>query len=112
MLMDIPKIENWLKLSPHQFFTLFLFSAIALGLLTFASDDFLQDLGLRDFRSDYRLWIGLGLILSFTGIVTLSGKVLFQWARQNYRSRRALSLGQKRLHSLTTEEQAILVQYG
>ncbi len=113
MLMDVPKIQiaDWLKLSPQQFFTLFLFAAIALGLLTFASDGLLENLGLRDFRSDYLLWLGLGLILAFAGLVAFGGAALFQWARKEYRRRRALSGGQKRLHSLTAEEQAVLTMY-
>ena len=65
--MDVPKIQiaDWLKLSPQQFFTLFLFAAIALGLLTFASDGLLENLGDRDLRSDYRTGLGLGLILAW-----------------------------------------------
>ena len=41
MLMAVPKVNivDWItKLSAQQYFALFLFAAIALGLLTFASE--------------------------------------------------------------------------
>ena len=85
------KYIDWLKLSPQQFFTLFLFSAIALGLLTFASDGVLENLGLRHFRSDYRAGLGLTLILSVAGLLTIAAKPLFQrvtdwWKRKKQRN--------------------------
>lgn len=104
-------IREWLNLSAEKLFWLFLFCSLVFGLPLFIPDDILKDLGLVAFLATSQAVIGGLFLFSFAGLVTLCGKVLFQWTREKYRRRRALGLWQKSLHRVTPEERAVLRQY-
>jgi hypothetical protein len=109
--MDFIKFIEWLKLSAQHLFWLFLFSSIILSLLSFGSDEFLETLGFRDFRSEYRMVIGLLWILSSSGLVVTGAKWVFAWIWAEITSRRRMKRLQERLHQLTLPEHAILRKY-
>ena len=109
--MDVTKILDWLKSSTTHLFWLLIFSSVVLSLLSFAPDNILAALGLRDFRTDYRTWIGLTWILSFSGLVVTVSKSVSQWAKSEITWRQNLKRGQERLHNLTPHERAVLRPY-
>ena len=108
---DFTKVIEWLKLSIQQLFWLLLFSSVVLSLLVFTPDNVLGALGLRGFRTEYRMWVGLSAvgfwILSFSGLVVIGGQSISQWGKRAIGRR-----GRKRrLHSLTQEERGVLRGY-
>lgn len=104
-------ILEWLKLPTQHLVTIFLFLVLVFGVLIFASDGILDDLGLRDFRSDYRGLLGLGLIFSSTALVVR----FITWALEPFtdalKERRSLKRRHQRLHDLTPRERTMLRPY-
>jgi hypothetical protein len=109
--MGFTKAIEWLKLSAHQLFWVFLFSSVVLSLLGFVPEELLETFGLRDFRTEYRMVIGLLWFFSLSGLVATGGTSLFGWTKAEITSRRRMKLQQKRLHQLTPAERAILGKY-
>lgn len=109
--MNPLKIIEWLKLPTQHLFSLFLFFAISFAVLVFASDAVLETLGLRDFRSDYRLVLGLGLILSSAALITRLINSALDPVKTAIRERRSLNRRRERLRSLTPEERDVLRPY-
>jgi hypothetical protein len=72
--MDFIKFIELLKLSTQQLFWLCLFSSVVLSLLRFLTEESLESLGLRDFRTEYQTIIGLLWILSLSGLVVTAAK--------------------------------------
>ena len=64
--MDFTKIADWLKLSSEQLLGLLAVSTLMLSVLIWAPDGLLENLGLRHFREEYRMWLRLALASSTT----------------------------------------------
>ena len=105
--MDFAKLIDWLKLPTQYFFVVLLFCGLVLGFLMIAPEDVLKALGLRDFRTEYRTWLGLGLIFAAATLLIRGGNSILQLVKRWLTLRRMKG----RLHNLTPEERAILVRY-
>ncbi len=105
------KFTEWLKLSTQQLLWLLLFSSLVLSVLSFAPDSALATFGLRDFRAEYRTWIGLSWLFAFSGLVIWVGRSVYQWAKSKITIRQHIQKMQQRLHNLTPDERDILRGY-
>jgi len=105
--MDLTKIVGWVKLSSQQLSAVLLFSAFVLSFLIFGTDDHLEALGLRDFRAEYRTWLGLGLIFALATILVRG----VNWALLQAKRWLGLKHMEPRLHDLTRAERGILREF-
>ncbi|MCI0658824.1 MAG: superinfection exclusion B family protein [Acidobacteria bacterium] len=53
--MDVTKVLDWVQLKPRYLFAI----AVVTGLVLWIPSEFVVDLGLRDFREQWRPWIGV-----------------------------------------------------
>ena len=109
--MNPLRFTEWLKLSTQHVVSLFIFFVIVFAVLIFASDNVLETLGLREFRADYRLGLGLGLLFASAALLTRLFNSALEPVRIALRERRILGMRRRRLHSLTPEEREVLRAY-
>ena len=107
MNMDLDKFLNWIKLSPKYLLGI----DIIAGFLLFGNSALLGTLGLKDFKEQYRSWIGLALVIS-SGL--LCAHIIVEiWNKGNnkFSTKRVVGAGKKRLKNLTQQEKEILNLY-
>jgi hypothetical protein len=106
-MFDPSKLVDWLKLPTKAFVGL----ALASGILIFSSAQLLTHLGLVNFVSTYRPYLGAVFIfgISFTLVYCLSSvfTVIQPWVTQTYNIHKY----KKRMYDLTPEEKKILSSY-
>src|SRR5680860_653380 len=101
------KLLEWLKLTPKYLFCLLVASLI----LMFLPNNFLELLGIKEFRDIYRPWIGLIIIVTVSFLSVHACIPLVNLAKRKYSELRIIKLGQERLNNLTPIEEYILASY-
>lgn len=108
MIAEISKsLLEALKLAPRYLVAL----GAAAAFLLFSSVDLLKKLGVLKFTEDYRMWLGLTLILSSSLFIVSFAIDIFGWFQRKRRAARFRKHATKRLNSLTEEEKQILRFY-
>lgn len=105
--MDFSKLIDFLKLSPRYLIPI----SIASGIILFASDRFIDTIGLLEIRQDYRTWIGP--IFLVTSIIVVLNPI-YQVAEilaDRVRTEVVLRSHRADLHQLTPAEKEILRGY-
>lgn len=97
---------------------IFLGVAIASGLVLFVGNDLLGTIGLAEFRTEYRAYLGGALVLSLSLVIAhalwggAKGAVgLVKAALNQRKGQKALEDRQRQLHKLTPDEKAYLAPY-
>ena len=105
--MDLSKLLGWIKLKPRYLFAL----ACGTGLLLFLSSDYLTHLGLAEFRSEHRGWVGAVFLIASVVYVSYGAASTIIYLRKKYKKWREKSRRKQLLHDLTREECEIVLGY-
>jgi len=100
-------LTEWLKLAPRYVFAV----CFATGILLVARPSDLATLGLEQFMNQYRSWFGVAFVASISLLLAHAGATGFGWVRKEWRWRRHLVHGRRRLRELTSDEREILARY-
>ena len=100
---ELSKFLNWIQLSPKLVLVLWL----PLFLLCFAPNAWLSRLGLSEFKVTFKLWFGIGFVVTSSMLLVHLGSSAWERLSQ-WRSTRKAKLA---LHDLTPREKEILSYY-
>lgn len=105
--MDLNSWLAWIKLPTKTIMSL----CIVFAIMIFSSSYILNALGLETFVAEYRAYLGAGflvtLALTLVNSVATIWKFIYPWIVEAY----CISIGKKRLQSLTPIEKQILGYY-
>jgi hypothetical protein len=105
--MDFGKLVEWIKLSPRHYIAV----SLASGALLFLPPRAIQTLGLDQFRTTYRGWIGAVFILSSALLLSHPMALLGAQVSEWWKERAFLRSGRKRLKRLTPPEKEVLRRF-
>ena len=105
--MDLSKWIDWIKLPTKTLAGL----CIVFAILIFSSEAMLDNFGLKSLVTEYRAYLGVGflvtLALTLVNSISAIWKFIYPWITEAY----LISIGKKRLQSLTPTEKQILRYY-
>jgi hypothetical protein len=105
-LLDLSKYLNWLHLSPKYLWPLFLAACVMLFYPRLCNE-----IGLTQFISKFRGYIGVVLLLSFLLLLSNYSALLFNKISKWFKRRSLLKAGKRYLSLLTPFEKEIMAEY-
>jgi hypothetical protein len=105
--MDYTKILDWIKLSPRHLLPLAIFT----GFLVFAPPDLLDVFGLTDFVERYRMYFGLGFLLSAALLLGSGIAAGYDWRQRRREEAQFKQRLEQALEHLSEPEKEVLRGY-
>jgi len=106
-VMDLSKLLDAIKLSPRYLIPVFFVS----GFLIFSPTTYTASLGLDNFVTTFRSWIGLVFLVSSALLLShflISG---WAWIKRKFDAQKSFNEAINRLRNLTPDEKAVLRGY-